>query len=195
MKTNVIFLAALITISSGFNAVAKEDPRNIGLAVVPVKGSEVFKVIYKGETSSKVRINVYNSSSQIVFSEVLSGTDGFIRPLNFAGLKAGEYTIELVEGANKKSEKIIYSPAGSVTSNKFIRVTKLNESEGRFLVAVGNAGTEAITVRILDRNSNLLYTETREVSGDFAQVYRVKDSEGVSFEISDATGLTKTSRF
>lgn len=195
MKFNVLLIAALMTISAGINAVAKEDPHNVRLAVVPVKGSEVFKVIYKGETPAKVRINVYNASSQIVFSEILSGTDGFIRPLNFTGLKAGEYTIELVEGANRKSEKVTYTPAGTVASTKIVRISKLNETEGRFLVSIGNAGTEAITVRILDRNNNVLYTESREISGDFAQVYRVKDSNGVRFEIYDAAGLSKSSRF
>ena len=195
MKLNVLLIAALMTISAGINAVAKEDPRNVRLAVVPVKGSEVFKVIYKGDAPAKVRINIYNSSSQIVFSETLSGTDGFIRPLNFSGLKAGEYTIELVEGTNKRSEKITYAPAGSVVSNKIVRITKLNETEGRFLVSIGNAGTEAITVRILDRNNNVLYSESREIAGEFAQVYRVKDAAGVRFEVIDAAGLTKSSSF
>ena len=195
MKLNVLLIAALMTISAGINAVAKEDPRNVRLAVVPVKGSEVFKVIYKGEAPTKVRINVYNASSQIVFSETLSGTDGFIRPLNFSGLKAGEYTIELVEGSNRKSEKVTYTPVATASANKIVRISKLNENEGRFLVSIGNAGTEAITVRILDRNNNVLYSEVREISGDFAQVYRVKDFTGVRFEIYDASGLSKSSRF
>jgi hypothetical protein len=194
MKTHVLLIAALMTISAGINAVAKEDPRNVRLAVVPVKGSEVFKVIYKGETTSKVRLNIYNSSSQIVFSETLTGTDGFIRPLNFSGLKAGVYTVELIEGSTKKTEKITYIPASSQVSKKAVHVSKVND-EGKFLVSIGNAGKETIVVRILDRFDNVLYTDTREISGDFAQVYRVKDSAGVKFEVYDAAGLSKSSRF
>jgi hypothetical protein len=195
MKSKVLLIAALITIGAGVNAVAKEDPRNVRLAVVPLKGSEVFKVIYKGETPSRVKLNVYDESSQLVFSETLNGVDGFIRPLNFSGLKAGEYTIELIEGTTKRTEKITYNPLKNFSSNKVVHVKKLSEADGKFLVAIGNASTEAITVRILDRNDNLLYSETREISGEFAQVYRVKDSAGVKFEIYDAAGLNKLSRF
>jgi hypothetical protein len=195
MKFNVLLIAALITISAGINAVAKEDPRNVGLAVVPVKGSEVFKVIYKGETTSKVRINIYNSDAQIIFSEVVSGTDGFIRPLNFGGLKAGEYTVELVEGATKKTEKILYVPVKAAGSAKNVHIARINELEGKFLVSIQNAGKEAITVKIVDRYDNVLFTETREITGGFAQVYRVKNSVGVRFEIYDAAGLNKLSRF
>jgi hypothetical protein len=194
MKTHVLLIAALMTISAGMNAVAKEDPRNVRLAVVPVKGSEVFKVIYKGETATKVRLNIYNSSAQIVFAETLTGTDGFIRPLNFSGLKAGVYTVELIEGSTKKTETITYVPAKSQVNKKAVHVSKVND-EGKFLVSVGNAGKETITVRILDRFDNVLYTEIREISGDFAQVYRVKESAGVTFEVYDAVGLTKSSRF
>jgi hypothetical protein len=195
MKLNVLLIAALITISAGIDAVAKEDPRNVRLAVVPVKGSEVFKVIYKGEVTSKVRINIYNSDAQIIFSEVVSGTDGFIRPLNFGGMKAGEYTVELVEGVNKKSERILYTPGKAATSGKNVHIARINEVEGKFLVSIQNAGHEAITVKIVDRYDNVLFTETRAITGEFAQVYRVKNSAGVRFEIYDAAGLNKLSRF
>ncbi len=194
MKSNVVLIAALFVFGAVVNAVGKEDP-NVRAAIVPVKGTEVFKVIYKSETAVKVRINIYNSSSQIVFSETLSNTEGFIRPLNFSGLKAGEYTIELVEGSTRKSEKVSYTPSSAVASNKVVRVSKLNENDGRFLVSIGNAKSESITVRILDKTNQVIYTETREIGGDFAQVYRVKDSDGVKFEIYDASGLAKSSRF
>lgn len=194
MKLNVLLIAVLMAMGAGV-AVAKEDPSNVRLAVVPVKGSEVFKVIYKGESTSRVRLTVYNAGAQVVFHEVHLATEGFIRPLNFEGLKAGEYTIELIEGTNKRSEKVTYSPSKGVASSKAVHVSRVSEAEGKFLVSVANAGNEEITVRILDRFDNVLYSETRVVAGDFAQVYRVKASAGVKFEISDASGLNKTSRF
>jgi hypothetical protein len=195
MKSKVLFIAALITISAGINAVAKEDPRNARLAVVPIKGSEVFKVIYKSETNSKVKLNIYNSSSELVFSQSISNAEGFIVPLNFAGLKAGEYTIELIEGTTKKTEKVTYNPLKGVSSAKAIHVSRVTENDGRFVVSIANAGNEVITVRILDRNDNLIFSETREISGEFAQIYRVKNADGVKFEISDAAGVNNLSRF
>jgi hypothetical protein len=195
MKIKVLLIAALMTAGAGINAIAKEDPQNVRLAVVPMKGTEVFKVIYKTEAPAKVKLNIYDASSQLVFSETFFNVDGFIRPLNFSGLKAGEYTIELTEGTIKKTEKVVYKPIGSVSSAKFVHVSKVGENDGRFVVSVANAGNEDITVRILDRYDNVIFTETRTISGEFAQVYRLKESEGVKFEISDASGVSKLSRF
>ncbi len=105
MKARSLFLAALVTVVSLATAVGKDVPRNTGLAVVPVKGSEVFKVIYKGETTGRVKLNIYNASSRIIFSESINVGDGFICPLNFAGLEPGEYTLELVDVTGAKKVK------------------------------------------------------------------------------------------
>ena len=73
MKTKSLFIAALVVVSASVAAFGKEEPTsNKGLAVVPVKGSEVFKVIYKGETTGRVKLNVYNTESILVYSEVVT---------------------------------------------------------------------------------------------------------------------------
>ena len=109
MKTKSLYIAALMVIAASVTAVGKDEPRSQGLAVVPVKGSEVFKVIYRGESSSKVKLNVYNSSSEIVFSETMNGVDGFIRPLNFTGLQFGEYTVEVTDAQERRLKRSIIS--------------------------------------------------------------------------------------
>lgn len=163
------------------------------MAVVPVRGSEVFKVIYKGENTGKVRINIYNKQAEVVFSETLSGVSGFIRPLNFSGLESGEYTVELVDASGKKVEKIVYKP---VVDSKHIHISKLSKDGGKFLVAVANAGTANINVRIYDAAHNLVHSEVKNVNDEFAQIYTVKNVSGaVTFEVSDNAGNTKTIRF
>ncbi len=193
MKTKSLYLAALIAIAAVVTAVGKDEPGSQGLAVVPVKGSEVFKIIYKGESSSKVKLNIYNSSSEIVFSETMNGVNGFIRPLNFTGLQFGEYTVELTDASGKKVEKINYQPAKSESN---VHVSKLVNEEGKFLVSVAKASSETITVKIFDEANNLLHMNTKQVAGDFAQLYTLKDFAGaVTFEVSDNTGSIKTVRF
>jgi hypothetical protein len=191
MKTKSLIIAALVTMSAIVTAVGKDEPR-AGLVVVPVKGSEVFKVIYRGENTGRVKLNVYNAESQIIFSEVLTGVDGFIRPLNFSGLQSGEYTVELIDATGKRVEKVSYQP---YKSNKYVHVSKLVKEEGKYLISVANAGNEKINVKIYDAANNLIHNETREVSGEFAQLYAVKNANAVTFEISDSNGNLKTSRF
>jgi hypothetical protein len=195
MKTKSLFFAALILVSAVASAAGKDEPRRTGMAIVPVKGSEVFKVIYKGESAGKVKLNIYNSNAQLILTETFNGTDGFICPLNFAGLDAGVYTIELVDAAGKKAEKISFN---TVKSSKHVHVSKLNNAAGKYLLSVMSTSTSSdeINVKIYDSKNNLVHSETKEVKGDFAQVYKLKEASGsYTFEVSDRTGKIKTIRF
>lgn len=193
MKTKSLFIAAVATVLS-LTAFGNEEPSNSkGLAVVPVKGSEVFKVIYKGEAVGKVRLNVYNQASELVFTESISGLDGFIRPLNFNGLKAGEYTLEIIDAAGKKVERVNYQPN---KSSKYVHISKVTDEEGKFLVAVSGTGKEEINVRIYDSASNLVHNESKVIDGNYAQVYNIKKITGaVTFQVTDNAGNVKTVSF
>lgn len=193
MKTKSLFIAAVATVLS-LTAFGNEEPSNSkGLAVVPVKGSEVFKVIYKGEAVGKVRLNVYNQASELVFTESISGLDGFIRPLNFNGLKAGEYTLEIIDAAGKKVERVNYQPN---KSSKYVHISKVADEEGKFLIAVSGTGKEEINVRIYDSASNLVHNESKVIDGNYAQVYNIKKITGaVTFQVTDNAGNVKTVSF
>jgi hypothetical protein len=181
MKTKSIFFAALLVTVAAMSATAKNEPGNAGMAVVATKGSEVVKVIYRGEAAGRVKITIFNASTEIVFSETRSSVDGFILPLNFSGLQSGEYTIELTDASGTKSEKINYQPINA--SN--IHVSKLN-NEGRFLLSVVKDADEDITVRIYDAHNNLVHNSTKKVSGDLAELYSIQEYGGAcTFEISD----------
>lgn len=190
MKTKSLFVAALVLVSAVISAVGKDEPTSkAGLAVVPVKGSEVFKVIYKGENAGRVKLNLYNAANEIVFSESISKVDGFIRPLNFRGLAFGEYTIELIDAFGKHAEKIKYAPSRSI-----VRVAKL-DNEGKFLLAVANPRSNAITVKIFNADDQLIHSEVKEIKGDYAQVYTIKNVKNVTFEISDSVGNVEVIRY
>lgn len=195
MKTKSLFLAALVMISAVVSAVGKDEPRTAGLAVVPVKGSQVFKVIYKAESVSKIKMNIYNAYSQLIFTETFNGIDGFIRPVNFSGMEAGEYTVELISSAGKKVEKINYQPAKTGKSAKNIHISNLAKDGNKYLVSVTDASDEIITVKIYDNANNLIHNEKREVKEAFAQVYVIKNANNVTIEISDEAGTIKSSRF
>ena len=191
MKTKSLYVAALITLAAAFTAVGKDEPA-LGLAVVPVKGSEVFRVIYKSENPSKVKLSVYNAASEVVFTENMGSVGGFIRPLNFSGLAFGEYTIELTDASGKKSEKVSYGPAAKSATH--VHVAKLTQPD-KFLLSVTNSAREIITVKIFDDANNLVHTSSKEVTGEYAQLFSVKDMQGVTFEVSNSAGALRTIRF
>jgi hypothetical protein len=193
MKTKSILLAAFFVMSLVVAAIGKDEPTKAGLAVVSIKGADVFKVIYKGEAPSKVKLNLYNAESSVVYSETIESTEGFILPMNFKGLASGEYTLEVIDAAGKRSEKISY---GVIASNDNIRVAKITETAGKFLVAIQNPASEQVSVKIFDSANNLVHSEVKQVSGNFAQIYNVKNLRGsFTFEVSDASGNIKTVQF
>lgn len=172
------------------SATAKNEPVITGMAVIAMKGSEVIKVIYKGENSGKVKIAIYNAAKEIVFSETRNSIDGFILPLNFSNLQSGEYAIELTDATGTRVEKIDYQPI-AIASN--FNVAKLNS--GKFLLSVAGTSNEEITVRIYDGGNNLMHFSSKSVSGDLAELYSVKDYRGAcTFEVSNG-GTTKVFTF
>lgn len=183
-----LFLALFVAVSS--TVFGNDEP---AMTVVSFKGSEVFKVIYKGTTTGKVRLNILDAKGRTLHSEVISGVDGFILPVNFKGLTSGKYTIELVDNFGKYEQEVVYKP---FVDAKSIHVSKILSEEGKFLLAVANAKNEAIRVKIYDDTQRLLYNESKILSGDFAQVFRIQNPQtNYTFEISDEAGNSKYFNF
>jgi len=192
MKTKSLYFAALLVVGAAVTAIGKDEPSGAGMAVVALKGSEVVKVIYKGENAGKVRLNIYNATSQLIFTETRNSVDGFILPLNFSRLQFGEYTIELTDAAGSKSEKINYQPAAT-THN--VHVSQIGQ-DGKFLLSVAKAGTEDINVKIFDGFNNLVHNESKQISGDFAQLFSIKNYTGsCRFEVTNGAGETTIVNF
>lgn len=192
MKTKSIVLAAFLLMTA-VATFGSDEPKKAGVAVVPMKGAELVKVIYKSETAAKVRVKVYNADKGVIYSEGFSDTKGFILPLNLSKVGYGEYTFEITDATGTRTEKLVYEPAKSINN---IRIAKLDAGVGKFLVAVTSPKQETITVRIFDNFNNVLHNEVKSVSGNFAQVYTVKNLTGAcTFEVSDNAGFVKTVQF
>jgi hypothetical protein len=191
MKTKSLFIAALVVFSAAVSALGKEDPTNVGFAVINVKGTEVYKIVYKGQTAGKVKLNVYNNADgRVVYSQILNQVDGFILPLNFNGLSFGEYTVELIDASGKKLERVSYLSQVKASN---IHVSKISNEEGKYLVAVANEGAKVINVKVYDAAHNVVYDGTEEIYGDFAKIYTIKNlTVGFTLEVTDSTGYTKT---
>ena len=190
MKMKSLIIAMLAVFTAGV-AFGEDEPRT-GFAVVSVKGSSVYKVIYKSENAGKVKLNIYDASGSVIFTETIYGANGFMVPLNFAGLTAGEYTIELLGAAGKKTERVAYQPHANL---KRIHVSKLANEESKYLLAVASTGIDILYIRILDRDNNLVHSEVKEINGDFAQVYKLAAPSAYTFEVTDKSGNTKSIKF
>lgn len=184
----------MMMVAAIMSAAAAEEPVTHGMVVVPVKGSHIYKVIYKGETSGKVKLNIYNDYSRLIFSQSLHTLDGFICPVNFSGLPAGEYTIEVVDAEGRKVQTVRHEVVKSTETTA--HVNRLRDQSNRYLLSFAGNKAADVTVRIFNESGKLLFEETRPTEGQFAKVYILTAHSGkVTFEISDGEGSVKTVRF
>lgn len=174
-------------------AAVAADPVRPTVVVVNQKESGIFKVIYKGEKVAKVNMKIYDAQGAVVFSEIVSGVDGFIRPVNFSGMNPGEYTIEVSNESGKEIQKVKYEVEQIVKS---VHLAKISDDNKYLLAVAKNGATEQINVSIYDGENNIVHNETLTVKGDFGLVYNLKNVKGQpTFEITDNTGATKVIRY
>jgi hypothetical protein len=186
MKTKSLFLAMLIGLSSTALAFENDEPQ---MTVVSVKGSEVFKVIYKGRGVGRIKLNIFDAQGKMIHAEAISGLNGFIIPVNFKGLPSGAYTIEVVDETGSYRQKISYLPFYELKS---IHISRMANGESKYLLAISNAQNEAIRIRIYDATERVVFDESKVINGDFAQVFKITQAHGrYTFEVSDARGIVK----
>lgn len=187
MKTKCLFFGMLIMMSLATSALANDGRE---MTVVTAKDSEVIKVIYKGNTSAKVKLNIFNEQGNIIHSASIAAKDGFICPLNFKGLPSGNYTIELVDDQGSRQENVTYV---ALHDRKSVHVSKIINEDGKFLFAVANAQNESIIIRIYDQRQKLVYSGSKVIAGDFAQVFRMPSGlDRYTFVVSDVVGNQKS---
>lgn len=187
-KNTVLTLAAMVVSAVVFatNPLSK-------MAVIGQQKTGTYKVYYESPSAVKVTLKVYDNSSKEIFSETIKGLNKFMRPLNFAGMDAGVYTIEITDENGSQIEKVNYvsEVQNSETTIKAFHVCKLQD--GKYLVSVANEGSENINISVFDNNDNLLHTENRTVNGGLGLVYNFKQVAGQPvFVITDNAGKNHT---
>ena len=102
-KTSFLFAVALIVAGSVF-----ANDSSTQMVVVNGTDANIIKVIYKSETSENVRMKIYNEAGNVVYAHTIKVVNGFMLPINLAGLAFGEYTIEIAGKSGVQSKKIKY---------------------------------------------------------------------------------------
>ncbi len=190
MKTKLMVSALLVALVTG-TAVAV-DPVGPKVVVVNQQESGMFKVIYEGEKAGRVNLKISNQDGAVVFNESVTGVNGFIRPVNFKGMDAGEYTIEVSDASGKQVSKVNYEIEQTVNR---VHVAKI-AGDNKYLLAVAKGSKDEFNVKIFDGASNLVHNENLVVNGDFGLVYNLKDVAGIpTFEVTDKTGNTKVIKY
>jgi hypothetical protein len=190
MKKITLLLVGVLATSMTFAGNKNDDSKSAsGMAVVHTNFSS-YKLIYKSEEATDIKVEIFNSKNERIFSEIIKKSNGFARPYNFESLPEGEYSIRIDNGSNWLTETIEYRPS---QIDKLAHVVSLKD--GKYLLSlVGqNESPEQFEVDIFNDKGEKLYSGTKSVSGNFAQLFNLKDMNGpFSFEITGKNGSSKT---
>ena len=189
MKKTLSILAAITIFSTTLFANNIDNP-NAATGMAIMKNGTTVKLFYKGTKQTDVKVSIYNAANTLVYSETIKNVDGFVRPYNFTNLEEGEYSIELLGENGRQVERVIYK-LGKV--QKLANVMHVTGEPNKYILTVANKGQDVLTIKIYGDKGVLLYSKTEEVNGDFAQVYNLdKYNGGLTFEVSDSKGVTKS---
>ncbi len=186
MKTrNVVSTMLAVIVASTFTFAGNPTSK---IVVVNQNHSEIFKLIYEGTTAGRVILKVYDQQGRELLSETTQGLSKFMRPINFAGMEAGIYSIEITDANGTQTQKVNYTIASksskvenlvikNESSIKSVHITKL-QGDGKYLMSVVTDGTKKVNVRIYDASENLLHNENVTVNGSMGLVYNLKEVQG-----------------
>src|ERR1700748_696814 len=107
LTLSLTVLSCTVMFANGTDDGKKSSASASGAAVIK-NGESTFRVIYKSEKESDVRVTIFNAKDELVYSEKVNNTDGFTRPYNFESLSEGDYTFSIEDGSTKQLEKISY---------------------------------------------------------------------------------------
>jgi len=163
-------------------------------SVVPVSNSTVYNVFYKSTETGKVKVSIFNSSNDMVFTETLSNVSSFKRPYNFSELAEGQYTI-VIEDKNGKSVENVNYVMNKVQS--FVAVSQVAKAENKYALNITNNGSESANIKIYSDNV-LVHEQDVVVTKSFGTIYnlnKIKSTEGIRFEVTTSNGKTQVATF
>lgn len=183
MNKSLSSLALLLILISATFANASDNPSS---SMAVLKRGSTIKLLYKGIEQNDVKVLIVNDENQVVFSEKIKSTTGFVRPYNFSKLPEGNYSIELIDNKGHQSELVSHK---TESTRKLMHVIRVGGTTDKFVLSVPSPGQQKISIAIYDENGRTLYSGKENIAGDFARVYNLQKYVGrITFEVVDNTG-------
>jgi hypothetical protein len=181
MKTrSFVFALALMFMATASLVAQNPSP---SFEIFNQEGSTVYKLLYKAPGKQRVNLKISDKSG-VVYSETLSFNEQFIYPLDFKGMKRGEYTVEVSGKNNSLKESFEF---GTKTPLAYVHVAK--QPNNKYLLSIKSQTPADFTVRIFDRWNREVLEKSESVSDEYALVYNLSRLAGpFNFEVTNSSG-------
>jgi hypothetical protein len=188
MKKILSILIVLTVLVSSVNATDEKPNATAGLAVL--KSKTGFKLFYKGNKKSDVKVTIYNASGETVHKETVRNTESFARPYNLESLNDGDYTVEVRDASGAQIKKVNYAHKKAQLLAKLTAIP--GEANKYVLTLAKTSDISNISVKIYDATGTLVYSQNETIAKDFAKVYNLaKVSAKFSVEVEADNGVAQ----
>lgn len=183
---NILTIASVLFSTVVFAAGTGAHPTSLSGAAMVKTNEGTYKLLYKSETATDVKVSIFDNKEKLLFSETIKNTTGFARPYSFDNLGRGNYTVTIEDHSGTTVQKVSTIRSESA---KLVNVLKLNTAESKYLLTIGGKGAESLVLNIYDGQRRLVHSEAKAVNGDFAQVFNLSKVRGTpSFEVLHENG-------
>lgn len=167
------------------------------IKVVPASTGNIFTLHYQTPAAGTVKVSILDKNNEVIFSELINESGSFTRPYNFSQLDKGEYKIIVQDRTGRQEQIVKYG----INENKsYIKIAEMNKDENRFVLNIGTAAEEIVTIRIYDNAKGLVHEQEISVNGNYGLIFnlsKVRSSQKsiVMFEVSTSAGQVQTAMF
>ncbi|MFZ9045070.1 MAG: hypothetical protein ACO2ZZ_04340 [Cyclobacteriaceae bacterium] len=187
MNKLVKTMALLLTVISGTATYASVDSVSLSsfCKVTALEDAQKYRVIYQAPETEDVNILLYDNKHQLIYSEVVEGTDGFAKIYDMTELADGQYTFELTSKSFSHSEMV------ALTTWKADELV-ISETEDNKVAMVGK-GDAAFTLDIIDEDGNMLFSDAFAKDQAIQKLFNLQQIEGnqASFIIRQGNKIVK----
>jgi flagellar hook assembly protein FlgD len=190
---NLLIAAFVLATFTGFAANEEKEVKKAKVKVVTLTDAKKANLYYVADSKGRVTVNIYNENGIKVYTDNISVKGAFQRPYDFSDAEGSEFIIEVIDGQNTFTERVVLSEENTAISGEFIAIADQSE-EGKVNLKVLKNNNAPIAVRVISSQSNNVYSHNINVNGSFIQKYDISDLKGnIVLEITSGNNVKSIS--
>ncbi|MFT6135749.1 MAG: hypothetical protein ACJAZM_002248 [Cyclobacteriaceae bacterium] len=182
-------MTLLLTVISNVALYAAGDSINASsyFKMVAMNDAFTYRMMYQAPQTSNVKISLLDNKNNIVYKELLSDTEGFVKVYDLSAMQDGTYTFVLESNGVENRQTIQLDDWDAddviISSTQDKKVAFLGKIEQDF------------TLNIIDQSGKSVYTEQYESATDLNRLFNLQQVEGdeVSFVLSRGNKIVRQS--
>lgn len=182
------FVAFVIVINATVFAYANDLEKEGNVLKVIQKTESLYNVVFQTRTKQQVSIQFIDEQENVLYSEAIRTSNGFIKPLNLSGLPAGNYMVRLFSSSDTLLQEITILTAAQMYGD-MVKLKSVGQSQ--FTLAVDEKAGKTFSLYIKDAKGEILYQD--DVGCKDVKVYDLGKLVGdkVTFTLYDGQDKVK----